>query len=43
MEAALWVLVVFCFLGALATFVFFVGGAFVAWIADMMAWPEDDE
>lgn len=43
MEAALWVLVTFAFLGSVATFVFFAGGALVAWMVDMVAGRGDDE
>lgn len=43
MTTAAWVLVIFSFLAAVCTFVFFVGGALVAWIADMQRerWGEE--
>jgi hypothetical protein len=40
---ALWVLVLFGSLAAVATFVWFTGGALVAWIADMATGQEADE
>jgi hypothetical protein len=40
---ALWVLVLFGSLAAVATFVWFTGGALVAWIADMQRERWGDE
>jgi hypothetical protein len=40
---ALWVLVLFGFMAAVATFVSFAGGALVAWIADMQRERWGDE
>jgi hypothetical protein len=40
---ALWVLVLFGFPAAVATFVWFTGGALVAWMADMATGQEADE